>query len=163
MQLQGKLPGRGAYLCPEPACLMLARKKRLLDKALKTSVPPEIYQALEERIGSVAEVEPRGPSELFALLGLARKAGELLVGQDRVLEQLDRGRLMVIFSEDRSETLERSIRAKGVSVAVLAGVCRSELGHAIGLQGTQVVAIAESSGFARKVGDLLPKGGEAFE
>ncbi|MGB3790485.1 MAG: YlxR family protein [Phormidesmis sp.] len=42
--------GRSAYLCPDARCLSAARKKNRLAKALRTSVPPEIYQALESRI-----------------------------------------------------------------------------------------------------------------
>ncbi len=160
----GKLSGRGAYLCPESACFVLAKKKRLFDKALKILVPEVIYNRLEEKIGSIPKTAPGVQrSELFPLLGLARKAGELIIGQDRVLEQLKQKKLLVIFSEDRSLSLERSIRNKEATISVLAGVCRSELGRAVGLQHTQVIAIAQNSGFARKVGDLLPKGGEAFE
>ena len=43
---RGKSPGRGAYLCPDPACLAKARKSR----ALETAIPPEIYDALAARL-----------------------------------------------------------------------------------------------------------------
>ena len=43
---RGKSPGRGAYLCPEAECLKRARKSRALERALDTSIPPEIYDAL---------------------------------------------------------------------------------------------------------------------
>ena len=44
----GRANGRGAYLCNDPACLRTAEKKRSLNRALKTAVPPEIYAALEK-------------------------------------------------------------------------------------------------------------------
>ena len=43
----GKLPGRGAYLCPTPACLAIAIKRRRFDRAFRTTVPPEAAHALE--------------------------------------------------------------------------------------------------------------------
>ena len=47
---RGKSPGRGAYLCPDPACLAKARKSRALERALDTAIPPEIYDALAARL-----------------------------------------------------------------------------------------------------------------
>ena len=47
---RGKSPGRGAYLCPDPACLAKARKSRALERALDTAIPPEIYEALAARL-----------------------------------------------------------------------------------------------------------------
>jgi len=44
----GKAPGRGAYLCRNRKCLRSARKKDALSKALKTKVPVEIYEELQE-------------------------------------------------------------------------------------------------------------------
>ena len=43
----GKAPGRGAYLWPAAACVAAARKKRLLERALKGPVPPSVYEGLE--------------------------------------------------------------------------------------------------------------------
>ena len=47
---RGKSPGRGAYLCPAPGCLARARKSRALERALDTSIPPEIYDALASQL-----------------------------------------------------------------------------------------------------------------
>lgn len=44
----GKLPGRGAYLCPDPQCLRKARKARRLEKAFSCRIPDEVYERLEE-------------------------------------------------------------------------------------------------------------------
>lgn len=38
--------GRGAYLCMKSECVELARKKNLLDKALKTKIDDKIYEEL---------------------------------------------------------------------------------------------------------------------
>ncbi|MDR1928093.1 MAG: YlxR family protein [Oscillospiraceae bacterium] len=44
----GKAPGRGAYLCPDAACLRKAHKAHRLERAFSCRIPDEIYQQLEE-------------------------------------------------------------------------------------------------------------------
>ena len=46
----GKKSGRGAYVCPDPACLKKARKNRSLERAFETAIPPEVYDALEAQM-----------------------------------------------------------------------------------------------------------------
>ena len=53
LDFRGKLPGRGAYVCPDPACLARARKSRALERAFETALPPEVWQALEEQMKEV--------------------------------------------------------------------------------------------------------------
>lgn len=48
IDLTGKKAGRGAYLCGKQSCFKLAKKSRALDRALKSSVSPEIYDILEQ-------------------------------------------------------------------------------------------------------------------
>ena len=43
----GRKNGRGAYLCFSKECLLKARKNRGLERSLKTSIPPEVYDSLE--------------------------------------------------------------------------------------------------------------------
>lgn len=43
----GKHSGRGAYICPQLACLRFARKARRLEKAFSCRISDEIYAALE--------------------------------------------------------------------------------------------------------------------
>ena len=42
----GKAPGRGAYVCPDPACLRKAQKAGSLGRAFGVAVPPEVYDML---------------------------------------------------------------------------------------------------------------------
>jgi predicted RNA-binding protein YlxR (DUF448 family) len=42
----GKKSGRGAYLCAKPEYVDLAQKKKALEKALKTSIDPSLYDEL---------------------------------------------------------------------------------------------------------------------
>ena len=40
------IPGRGAYISKNIEAINIARKRKLLNKALRTSVPEEIYDQL---------------------------------------------------------------------------------------------------------------------
>ena len=50
LDFRGKKPGRGAYLCPSPDCLAQARKKRAVERALSSPMPPEVWDALEAQM-----------------------------------------------------------------------------------------------------------------
>lgn len=47
---RGKQSGRGAYLCYNNDCVMLAKKKKSLEKALEVSLNEEVYQAISSEI-----------------------------------------------------------------------------------------------------------------
>ncbi|MCI6261484.1 MAG: DUF448 domain-containing protein [Pyramidobacter sp.] len=165
---QGKTSGRGAYVCPEPQCVALCLKRRLLEKSLKCSVPAEVQAKLRAAVNLGESDALPDAAELFeeikGTLGLARRAGELIVGQDRVLNSLSAGQnLSVLLTRDHSETLKRAIDAKAADVHVLAGVSRLELGQLLGLRQAQIVALPLRSGFAEKIKGLLPEGGNAIE
>ena len=55
LDFKGKLPGRGAYVCPNPECLKRARKSRALERAFSAQLPPEVWEGLESQM---REVEP---------------------------------------------------------------------------------------------------------
>ena len=46
----GKRSGRGAYVCPDPACLKKARKSRALERAFALEIPGPVYDALAEQM-----------------------------------------------------------------------------------------------------------------
>ena len=50
LDFHGKAPGRGAYLCPNPACLEKAKKSRALSRAFDAQIPDTLYDALAERL-----------------------------------------------------------------------------------------------------------------
>ena len=43
----GKLSGRGAYICKNPACLKKLRKSRRAEANLGVAIPEEVWDALE--------------------------------------------------------------------------------------------------------------------
>ena len=42
----GRATGRGAYVHDDSGCVELARKKRSLDRALRTTIQPELWSEL---------------------------------------------------------------------------------------------------------------------
>ena len=46
LDFRGKANGRGAYVCPNPACLKKAIKARALERALEPAIPSEVYEQL---------------------------------------------------------------------------------------------------------------------
>lgn len=50
LDFRGKKPGRGAYLCPDAACLTRARKTKALERAFSAPLPSDVYEALEEQM-----------------------------------------------------------------------------------------------------------------
>ena len=53
LDARGKKPGRGAYLCPDPACLQKIRKSRALERAFECPVPDEVYDALSREMEEI--------------------------------------------------------------------------------------------------------------
>ena len=53
LDFRGKLPGRGAYLCPDRVCLARARKSKAMERAFAQAIPPEVYERLEEQMKEV--------------------------------------------------------------------------------------------------------------
>ena len=93
---------------------------------------------------------------LLNTLGMARRAGELTVGQDHVFDKFrEHVKLLVILANDCSGTVLRKTKAaveRGEAHAiVLKEADRSVLGSFIGAQTAQIAALPAESGFAAKV------------
>lgn len=50
VDLTGKKNGRGAYICNSTECLRLARRRKSLERSLKTVISQEIYDKLEKEM-----------------------------------------------------------------------------------------------------------------
>ena len=46
LDLRGKKPGRGAYVCRSADCLKKALRSNALGRSLETALPPELHEAL---------------------------------------------------------------------------------------------------------------------
>lgn len=114
---------------------------------------------MNKTIGSTNE---RNRENVLSLLGLARRAGQVLVGQDRVLGA-HRGKLVIVVSSDCSKAVMRKAVARGSGSVcfTLNGVTREELGGALGVGGAQIAALDAEGGFAKKLIELFKQGGVA--
>ena len=50
LDFSGKVSGRGAYLCPDPACLAKAQKSKALERSLEVPIPEEVYSRLAKEM-----------------------------------------------------------------------------------------------------------------
>ncbi len=50
IDLTGKKPGRGAYICPDLECLNKVVKSKRLERSLETTISEEIYESLKEQL-----------------------------------------------------------------------------------------------------------------
>ena len=57
LDLKGKQPGRGAYVCPSKECLAKARKAKRFERALEVQIPEEVYNAMEAQMEQEAAHE----------------------------------------------------------------------------------------------------------
>jgi len=52
IDLSGKKPGRGAYVCPSQDCLLKAHKSKGLERSFKSAVPSAVYESLKGELES---------------------------------------------------------------------------------------------------------------
>ena len=50
LDLTGRKPGRGAYVCNNLECLKKARKARRIERTLSCRIPDEVYNQMEEEL-----------------------------------------------------------------------------------------------------------------
>ena len=60
IDLTGKKPGRGAYVCPQKGCIEKAAKHKGFERSFKQAVPIEVYEKLktdiESEVGGLQEL-----------------------------------------------------------------------------------------------------------
>ena len=50
VDMTGKKPGRGAYICPDLECLNKVVKSKRLERSLETAISQEIYESLKDQL-----------------------------------------------------------------------------------------------------------------
>lgn len=157
IDIAGKLPGRGAYICPDDECITRAEKSGALNRALGMSVQSELWPSLREYAHGMTV---DAGMKIRSILGLARKSGVLLVGADNI--ERCRHVVIVLYASDSSDrvkefALSREHVALDMNIA--------ELSRVIGSRGgVQIVGLPVVSGFAKKLKRLeITERGNAFE
>ena len=142
-----KLPGRGAYICPDPDCIDKAKKSGKLAHAIGAVIGEDFWPELEEaaRTSGVNK-----DLKLRSVLGLARKSGTLIIGMDNI--ERERRKVLVMTASDCSDGVRRFAEARE-NIALDMG--SDELSEIIGTRGgVQVVGLPLASGFAGKIMSL---------
>ena len=128
--IEAKLPGRGLWVTADGAILARAVAKNDFPKAAKAPV--------KVALDLVARVEKRLVGRMLSDLGLARRAGQLVLGFDNVTRALDTKpppRVLVEASEgaaDGRKKLAGSAAARGLRVETIDCLTRAELSLALG-------------------------------
>lgn len=101
--------------------------------------------------------------KILQMLGMARKAGIVTIGQDNVFAS--RGPKLFLITEDCAESVARKVRNRvardGSICGTIEKLTREELGKSMGIHSAQIAALPLESGFAKKIAELLQLGGVA--
>ena len=125
LDARGKAAGRGAYLCPSPACLKKAQKNRALERAFDVPIPAELYEQL------AAELE----------------AGRIALGEHDAGAAARAGRAcLLLLAQDASDNARK--RAEGFAHAAQAPLLRlpytkQALSDRLGKTGCAIAAVTD--------------------
>ena len=94
--------------------------------------------------------------QALSLLGIARRAGALMIGQDKIFAAIRNGNgLFIVVSADCSRNVLRKAFSSNCETLVVEGISRESLGASVGVMNTQIVALPNGSGFVKKLKELL--------
>lgn len=149
--LARKLPGRGVWVAADRASVDLAVKRDAFSRSLKTKAPAP--PALADAIQALLE------ARLLNGLGLAKKAGELISGFDKVVAAAASGRVAwLVEAADGAADGRRKILSaarRSPRAPALFGVFDSEaLGVALGVENAIHCALIAGRGAARWTEDV---------
>jgi len=149
--LARKLPGRGIWVAASREAVETAAKKGLFARAAKArlTAPP----------GLADQVESLLAARLLAGLGLARKAGDLTLGFEKVLAVVAQGKAAwLIEASDGAEDGRRKVLAAARKASsrprLLATFSSSELGLALGAPNVIHTAFLAGRGAERWTQDV---------
>ncbi len=138
LDLRCKLPGRGAYLCPQFKCLQRGIKPKGLAQSLGCG-PPQ--QSAEE----LREIALHGVTrQLNEALSHAHRAGLVVWGRDRVQEALNWGRVKQLWiAWDTAYRTQREFAQQTGPERTIHALSKAELSRVLGQPEVGVLAITE--------------------
>jgi predicted RNA-binding protein YlxR (DUF448 family) len=155
LDFTGKKPGRGAYVCPNSECLKRARKSRSSARWTRPS-PRASTKKWKRRWQTV--------DKLLNLIGLAKKAGKLEVGEEPVgaAARSKHARLILIASDAADNTRRRALHfgEAGECICLEIPPTKEDLGRALGRTSCALLALTDI-GFAEAVAKKLAESDEA--
>lgn len=138
LDLRGQLPGRGAYLCPQLACLRKGSKAKGVAAVLGCAPPAGDAEALRRQALEGLE------RMLIENLGHAHRAGEVVPGMERVTQALEQGHAnWVLVATDAAERTRTWMATRAGDGGVVTALTKSELGAVLGTAEVGVLAITQ--------------------
>lgn len=137
IDLVGKLPGRGAWIHPQPTCIKRACVRgfaRAFGQAVE--VTPEAV---------VAQLRGAAERRLAGLLLAAARSRQLVYGRDAVKEVLDKSPLVIMAKDAQAVAKDGDLQRAGLAGKVVWWSDKAQLGHWLGRSEVGVVAITEPS------------------
>ena len=136
LDLRGKLPGRGAYLCPSPDCLRKGAAGKGLARALQCAPPQE----------DVARLQVQAREGLVRLLreqlGHAHRAGAVVWGFDRVTEAMTEERAdWVAVAVDAAERTRADLAQRVGPERLVPMLTKADIGEVLGPAEVGVVVV----------------------
>jgi predicted RNA-binding protein YlxR (DUF448 family) len=123
--LLGRLPGRGFYVSATRAALEKAVKKGLFARAAR--MPVKVPDGL------VTEIEDQLARRVCDLISLARKAGDAVMGFEKVKDWLEKGQAVVLIqASDGSERGKTKLHAPPGDESFIGCLTARELGLSFG-------------------------------
>ena len=178
----GKLPGRGAYLCPDVKCLESARKSGALGRALKTAISGECWEGLRRGIEAVnagfRDARGNVEEDICHLLGMSRRAGLLVIGRDAIQARAASKKAPLLVMTARGASEATLGFAKGLAEAererkhghahLPLPLDNERMSEAIGCGNVQIAAIPARGGMAVRLlglcrGEKQEEGRHAIE
>lgn len=149
--LARKLPGRGLWVAADRASVEAAVKKGLFARAAKSKIgaPADLADQVERLLSA----------RLLSGLGLARKAGELTFGFERVLAAIASGKAAwLVEASDGAEDGRRKLLAAARKVSpqprLIMAFTSGELGLALGARNVIHTAFLAGRGAERWTSDV---------
>lgn len=150
--LEGKLPGRGAYTCVKARCLQAAIRQRQFNRTFKREVAVPSAERMTEMVAGLMR------ERILGYLGLANRAGKIVSGSSLVGDAL-RGASkpgLVLVALDAS----RSIAEKVLLLASVHGVparrllTKEDFGGILGKAPRSAVAVKQGGFIQRLVSEI---------
>lgn len=151
--LQGRLPGRGAYLCNSRDCIEAALRRKQFDRSFRQPCQPVTGAQLAE--GIAGELL----AHLASLLGMARKSAKFIAGSNAVLDALGRRTALavVVLAGDISPQIGDKVRRKAEQQQIVTTELfdKAELGRILGRAERSVVGLPDGKLAEAFLDDLL--------
>lgn len=138
-----KLPGRGAYTCCNSACYTRALDSSAFSRSFKRPCKPASIHVI------VQQLRTQILAKVVSLLGMARKSGIAVSGQQAIMHALRRPREVgwVLLTDDMApaaaEKLQRQVQAH--DICIMRGIDKEILTQALGTGERSAVLLKRSS------------------